>query len=574
MSLLEETNIAQKTIEMELYIAPPLNVGELTDEDSADEDTGGTFNNLNPHQLDAEAELVVLDYNNDERRVDEENIDTLEETITSSPCTLDIGNSMGEPPQTIPTKEGKRKKGKKLQIQEKNKKFSGKQKTVVDRCWANKDIPDTNVVHINLKNEKLYNSMSKPNFYSRPLTPIDFFQFFFSEDLLQIIVKETVKYAIQKGTPIELGVDEMKLFLGVLILSGYDAKPRRRMYWEEADDVRNILVSRSIRRNKFETIMKYLHFNDNTKLDTTDRLFKLSPIIKELKKSFLEFNIWDTESSIDEAMIPYFGRHGMKQHIQGKPIRFGYKAWCWNKKNGYLIDFDIYQGAKGRNNAFKEEFGLGGSIVMNFCQTIPKMLDGSPQPHCIYTDNYFTSLRLVDKLTDMGIGITGTIRSNRIEKCPLNDNMKRTPRGTYDYLLDTNHNLFLCRWNDNSTVTLVSNHEGIKPIYSAKRYSFVEKEKITITQPYLIQKYNENMGGTDRMDQNVAQYRTSIRSKKWYWPIFAWLLDVSIQNAWHLYREMREELPGEQKMDLLAFRRYIAQSWIGSYAIPRKRSGK
>ena len=31
--------------------------------------------------------------------------------------------------------------------------------------------------------------------------------------------------------------------------------------------------------------------------------------------------------SIDEIMIPYYGRHSTKQFIYGKPIRFGYKVW-------------------------------------------------------------------------------------------------------------------------------------------------------------------------------------------------------------------------------------------------------
>lgn len=569
--MLEEASIAHNTVEMELFIAPPQNVGELTDEDSADEDQGGTFNNLNPRQLDAEAELVILDYNNDEHRIDEENIEVLDEVATSSSnIIMDIPCSSGfeESPKTAPKEKGKRK----LKVKKGEKRVAKKPKVEVERCWVKKDIDEnTNILSFKLKNE-MSNLYHKPTFLSQPLTPLEFFQFFFSDDLIKKIVKETVKYAVQKGAQIELGLDEMKLFLGVLIISGYDSKPRRRMYWEEADDVRNILVSKSIRRNKFDHIMKYIHFNDNTKINSKDRLFKLSPIIKKLKKSFIEFNSWDVQSSVDEAMIPYFGRHGMKQHIQGKPIRFGYKAWCWNKKNGYLTDFDIYQGAKGPSNEFKEEYGLGGSIVLNFCQKIPKMLDGTINPHCIYTDNYFTTLRLVDKMTEMGLGITGTIRSNRIGKCPLDSNMKRTPRGTFDHRLDANH-ILLCRWNDNSSVTMVSNHEGVNPIYLAKRYSFAEKKKISIQQPYLIQKYNENMGGTDRMDQNVAQYRTTIRSKKWYWPIFAWLLDVSIQNAWLLYRDMREEFPEEQRMDLLAFRRYIAQCWLGTHAIPRKKSG-
>ena len=30
--------------------------------------------------------------------------------------------------------------------------------------------------------------------------------------------------------------------------------------------------------------------------------------------------------SIDEIMVPYYGRHSSKQYIRGKPIRFGYKV--------------------------------------------------------------------------------------------------------------------------------------------------------------------------------------------------------------------------------------------------------
>jgi len=39
------------------------------------------------------------------------------------------------------------------------------------------------------------------------------------------------------------------------------------------------------------------------------------------------------------------------------------------------------------------------------------------------------------------------------------------------------------------------------------------------------------MGGTDRMDENIAMYRIGIRGKKWWWPLFTWLLDAAIHNA-------------------------------------------
>jgi Transposase IS4 len=66
---------------------------------------------------------------------------------------------------------------------------------------------------------------------------------------------------------------------------------------------------------------------------------------------------------------------------------------------------------------------------------------------------------------------------------------------------------------------------------SVKRWSKAAGTMIDVPQPHLINKYNKNMGGVDRMDQNIGAYRISIRSQKWQWPLFAYLLDVAMQNA-------------------------------------------
>ena len=68
------------------------------------------------------------------------------------------------------------------------------------------------------------------------------------------------------------------------------------------------------------------------------------------------------------------------------------------------------------------------------------------------------------------------------------------------------------------------------------------------------------MGGVDRSDQNIAQYRVKIRNKKWYWPLFAWTLDMVVQNAWILHRLIAD--PEGKKMSLLDFRREIAASLL------------
>ena len=44
------------------------------------------------------------------------------------------------------------------------------------------------------------------------------------------------------------------------------------------------------------------------------------------------------------------------------------------------------------------------------------------------------------------------------------------------------------------------------------------------------------MGGVDQMDFYLAVYRARIRSNKWYWPLFSWVLMVSLIAAWKLWK--------------------------------------
>ncbi|KAJ8931731.1 hypothetical protein NQ314_015321 [Rhamnusium bicolor] len=76
------------------------------------------------------------------------------------------------------------------------------------------------------------------------------------------------------------------------------------------------------------------------------------------------------------------------------------------------------------------------------------------------------------------------------------------------------------------------------------------------------------MGGTDQMDNNISCYRIGIRSKKWYWPIFTYLIDAAIQNAWILYRK------SGRKITQLEFRRNLSQTYLTRYQVPARAPGR
>ena len=114
---------------------------------------------------------------------------------------------------------------------------------------------------------------------------------------------------------------------------------------------------------------------------------------------------------------------------------------------------------------------------------------------------------------------------------------------------------------------MASNCHGVEPIGSVKRWSKAAGTMIDVPQPHLINKYNKNMGGVDRMDQNIGAYRISIRSRKWWWPLFAYLLDVAMQNAQLIYRLM--EAKNHQPIDQLEFRRSVCNVYYKKYTLER-----
>ena len=69
-----------------------------------------------------------------------------------------------------------------------------------------------------------------------------------------------------------------------------------------------------------------------------------------------------------------------------------------------------------------------------------------------------------------------------------------------------------------------------------------------------VKNYNLCIGGegVDQLDQWVENYRSGMRQKKWWWPIFLCFFDTTVVNAWILWRKTKGNIP------LLEFRRSLA----------------
>ncbi|KAH8040172.1 hypothetical protein HPB51_009550 [Rhipicephalus microplus] len=120
-----------------------------------------------------------------------------------------------------------------------------------------------------------------------PLTPVDPFEKFFDDEVINLLVENTNIYAQQKNQLLNVHAGEMKSFLGILLLSGYVPVPRRQMLWENSRDSHNELIANSMRRDQFEAIFTNVHVADNNSLGLEDKFTKLRPVFKLLNERFL-----------------------------------------------------------------------------------------------------------------------------------------------------------------------------------------------------------------------------------------------------------------------------------------------
>ncbi|XP_004780037.1 piggyBac transposable element-derived protein 1 isoform X1 [Mustela putorius furo] len=426
-----------------------------------------------------------------------------------------------------------------------------KMSDVPEKNWTKRDIkpnfPSWSVLDsglLNLKSEKL--------------NPVELFELFFDDEIFNMIVNETNNYASQKNVSLDVTVPEIRCVLGILLLSGFVRRPRRGMYWDISDADQN-LVRDAIRRDRFELIFSYLHFADNSHLDQKDKFTKLRPLIKQMNRNFLLYAPLEEYYYFGKTMCECFDSD---QFLNGKPLRIGYKIWCGTTTQGYLVWFEPYQEDSAVMVGKDVDLGLGGNLVLHFADVL---LERGQYPYHLFFDSFFTSIKLVSALKKKGLRATGTIRENRTEKCPLMnaEHMRKMKKGYFDFRVEENEEIILCRWHGDGIISLCSNAVGIAPAREF-RGSTNEEDVHQGAQPALVKLYGECREGVAKMDQIISKYRVRIRSKKWYSILVSYIIDVAMNNAWQLHRACN---PGTA-LDLLEFRRYVAHFYLEHNANP------
>ena len=396
---------------------------------------------------------------------------------------------------------------------------------------------------------------------SKEITPLSVLELMLGGDFFERIADETNTYARQNLRPshstshmkawYNVDREEMKKFFGVLIVMGIHPNSTFDMFWSKRFLYHCPFFSATMSRNRFQTILSYLHVADNnntTDLSSpNDPLQKIRPFVDTLSFTFNNLYYPGKELSLDEGTCPFKGRLNFVTYNPNKPNKWGIKLYqVCDSMTGYCCKFKI---AAGESVSTK-------SLVLDLLSSY------LGKGHEIYMDRYYTSMPLFEELFQQNTIAVGTCMSNRrgLPKDLINQKFKKRE------ISARRHGAVMAlKWRDQREVLVLSTkHTPAMQVVSVRAPGGrVEKLK-----PVAIHDYNKNMAGVDKSDQLMQYYSFKRKTIKWWKKVFFHLFNLALMNSQKLYNLWR--INNKKKtVSLLDYSTEIAEALTSSITTPK-----
>ncbi|CAG5056959.1 unnamed protein product [Parnassius apollo] len=260
---------------------------------------------------------------------------------------------------------------------------------------------------------------------------------------------------------------------------------------------RQDFAKNAMTRNRFEILLRMLHFSNNEETEKSDRLHKIDKLVKTLNMNFQAHFIPNESLCVDESLIPFRGRIIFRQYLKQKRHKYGIKIFKLCTTPGYTFRLEIYAGksSESKNNT-------PTNIVLNLCSNLLN------KGHTMYTDNWYSSVDLADKLLDSETHLVGMLRKNR-KRLPKEVTETKLKPGEY-ISRETQRGITVMKLRDKREVLLLSTK------YSNILKESTSKRGIVTKNPKIILPYNQVKSAVDLSDQ-MSAYSTPLRKTvKWY----------------------------------------------------------
>eukprot|EP00732_Lithocolla_globosa_P000414 Lithocolla_globosa_v1_NODE_123_length_6073_cov_7.341808.p1 type:complete len:1211 gc:universal NODE_123_length_6073_cov_7.341808:4342-710(-) len=410
-----------------------------------------------------------------------------------------------------------------------------------------------------------------------------------------------LKTAKQDAQSLPFTREEFFTFIGLCLVTGTVPFHSKSFYWRSVWPWRAPFKG-YMTRERFDQWLRNLHFNcpkateDEGGVSVGDCLWKIKPLIVVLSLTFSWYYWPFLCVTIDESMIKWHGWLYFKQYLPSKPIKFGIKVWLAACSHlSYVFSFQIYTGkgkdpyahipqllegeskrqAQKRRKAAKAEVDASDELVGT--RVVMDLVSRLRVPgYTVITDNFFTSIQLLEELFGLGHCGVGTVRAGR-KDLPFKLWQLPTPLDKFEAVFAT---LFwgglymLCVvWNDKKNVAVLSTANTCnvtKGIRRPDKKSAPEE----CDMPEALRDYNRWYSGVDVVDQALAAYNMDMGTSKYCIRMFFYFLGLAVNNAVIIYRLSN----WEWKTDTLVIKHFLALSLLSlggkGYCYSGKRPGR
>jgi hypothetical protein len=178
------------------------------------------------------------------------------------------------------------------------------------------------------------------------------FLLFFDDEMLEMIVAETNRYADQKirsqswkpcsrvNSWVPVDKNEIYVYLGLIMLMGIVQKPSIKACFSKNPILDTPVFSQTMSQDCFELVSKFMHFVDSTTQNTffgPKKLFKIHSITDYLHNKFQPIYIPTQNIAIDKSLTLWKGRLPFRIYLPLKSSKFGIITFELCESNtGYL----------------------------------------------------------------------------------------------------------------------------------------------------------------------------------------------------------------------------------------------
>lgn len=164
-------------------------------------------------------------------------------------------------------------------------------------------------------------------------------------------------------------------------------------------------------KNRFETLLNCLRFDDASTRDerrSTDKAAPISQLFEKLIQNCKEVCSIGSYACIDEMLVAFRGRCSFKMYMPKKPNKYGLKIMCMtDAKNGYLVDAYIYLGKDSDSHGLPIEYQRLNKPTQAVLRLVAS-IEGTHRN--VTTDNRFTSVELMNILKQKQLTLVGTLK--------------------------------------------------------------------------------------------------------------------------------------------------------------------